>query len=70
MAAKAVFNAVAPGKILTGKPPRPMRMSCWLPRATPWPPWPAADVAGAVCWPATKPAINGETMVDGGWIGR
>ena len=68
-----VCNAVAPGKILTGKPPRPNEdeLLAYSHARTPWlrlgrP----QDVAGAVCLASDEASyINGENlMVDGGWM--
>ena len=69
-----VCNAVAPGKILTGKPPRPNEdeLLAYSHARTPWPRLGRPqDVAGAVCFLASDEAsyINGENlMVDGGWM--
>ena len=69
-----VCNAVAPGKILTGKPPRPNEdeLLAYSQARTPWPRLGRPqDVAGAVCFLASDEAsyINGENlMVDGGWM--
>jgi len=67
-------NAVAPGKILTGKPGRAVEQR-WLDYSQSRTPWPRLgrpeDVAGAALFLASDDAqyVTGENlMVDGGWM--